>query len=302
MKTGQIFWGVFLLTLGALFLLVRNDIVYIDFSFVWDLWPLVFVFWGLSLLAKDTIFKPVTTVLFALLLAVFIIGSISDLSDMRFNSEEWKSSTTYDSETFSEPYVEGIETASLQISAGAGVFILNGTTEELISGKHRGGLFNIQLNKTLSDENADIRIEFNDSDSNPIKDNFKNKLELKLNPEPFWEIDLEIGAAKTDFDLHELKLKELNIKTGASKTRLKLGSRVEMLDVDIEMGAASLEILIPSEAGCQITGEMVMMIKNINGFSKNDSNNYITENFEKAENKILIDIQGGVSTIKVNRY
>ena len=69
MKSGQLFWGFLLLCVGALFLLVRYDVIINDFGFVWDLWPLVFILWGAMIIFKKGIARSVLSSVFGLFFA-----------------------------------------------------------------------------------------------------------------------------------------------------------------------------------------------------------------------------------------
>jgi hypothetical protein len=47
---------------------------------------------------------------------------------------------------------------------------------------------------------------------------------------------------------------------------------------------------------------MLLIAKDLDEFIQKDSDYYITENYERAENKIIIDIEGGVAAFEVKRY
>jgi len=72
MKTKQLFWGFFLLTLGSIFLVDKFTFIPLDWNFVWDLWPLALVFWGISVLTKSTSFKPFVSALFGIFIGIML--------------------------------------------------------------------------------------------------------------------------------------------------------------------------------------------------------------------------------------
>ena len=76
MKSGQLFWGFFLLTLGALFLLTKYDILYTSFDFVYNIWPFIFVFWGALVIFKNSLVRPVISAVFGVFLAMLLFGFI----------------------------------------------------------------------------------------------------------------------------------------------------------------------------------------------------------------------------------
>lgn len=301
MKTGQLFWGFLFLTLGTLFFLVNYDLIFIDWSIIWDIWPLLLIFWGISIIAKETKIKPVLSVLFGVLIGFLIYGTINNffgnfdiLCDDNYTGDEIN--------TYVEDYDPAIEEASLLVKGGVGTFRIQDPTSSLFRGIS-SGVFNDYSYRIFGSSNhRRIELSQDEYEINPFQERIENRLNIKLNKAPEWNLDLRIGAAKAYFDLSPYKVTKLTYKTGATKTKIKLGARSEKAEVNIEMGAAALEILVPREVGCKLTGDMVLVSKKINGFIKKDSGYYITENFERVDKKITIDIEGGVSTLKVERY
>ena len=301
MKTGQLFWGFLFLTLGTLFFLVNYDLIFIDWSIIWDIWPLLLIFWGLSIIAKETKIKPVLSVLFGVLVAFLIYGTIHNF----FGNFDIYCDDNYTGDeinTYVEDYDPAIEEASLLVKGGVGTFRIQDPTSSLFRGISSGVFSDYSYRIFGSSNHRRIELSQDEYEINPFREKIENRLDIKLNKAPDWNIDLRIGAAKAYFDLSPYKVTKLTYKTGATKTKIKLGARSEKAEVNIEMGAAALEILVPREVGCKLTGDMVLVSKKINGFIKKDSGYYITENFERVDKKIIIDIEGGVSTLKVERY
>ncbi|PKL88815.1 MAG: hypothetical protein CVV23_08355 [Ignavibacteriae bacterium HGW-Ignavibacteriae-2] len=300
MKTGQIFWGVLFVTIGSLILLQRYDIFIMDWSFVWDLWPVLLILWGLSIITKETFVKPIITVLIAFFIGAVLYGSVSNIVDGS-NNVLWQNDD-YDVRTFYEDYYENIKFADLKLSAGVGTFTIKDRTSRLIKGIAQGNIGEYTFNTYNNDDNTNINVEMNEADFNPFKNKTRNRLELQLNENTIWNLDLNLGAAKAYFDLTPFKVQNLSLKTGATKTKIKLGKEYNNTDVNIEMGAATLDIAVPKEAGCRLKGDMVLIIKDLKGFSKLDSGYYETDNFDSAAQKITINVNGGVSALDINRY
>ena len=68
------------------------------------------------------------------------------------------------------------------------------------------------------------------------------RLDLELSPEVPLLLDLEFGAARADLDLGGLAIRELNVETGASDTRIEVSmpNPVELELASFEAGAANL--------------------------------------------------------------
>lgn len=52
LKTGSIFWGLFLLGLGVLFLLANFDVI--DYGSIWKFWPVLIIVIGVKLVFEHT--------------------------------------------------------------------------------------------------------------------------------------------------------------------------------------------------------------------------------------------------------
>ncbi|MEJ5351098.1 MAG: DUF5668 domain-containing protein [Melioribacteraceae bacterium] len=299
MKSKQLSWGFFLVTLGALFLLTKYNFITSDFSFVWDIWPLIFVIWGLMVIFKNSLIRPILSALTGIYLAVMIYGIIVNT----FSNFEWYH---YDKnelrDTYSEEYDNTIKYAELNFKSGAGFFEIAEPTDKLILGKSYGNWADYELNTTKSDSISYIDFDLEKNTINFPNSKIGNKLIMHLNEIPEWDLSLEFGAAKARFDLTSYKIKNVRLKTGASNVVLKLGGKSDLTDVEIEMGVAKIKIYIPKESGCRLEGDMVLMSRDLDGLKKIDSNLFETPNYENAQKKISIKINGGVSSFKLVRY
>lgn len=303
MKTKQLFGGLFFLSMGVVFLLEKYTSFCIDYLRIDDLWPLFLVFLGLIIMFRESKFKPYLSalggVLLGLVVYAFFAGVFSfiddEIDDIKFSSSH-----------YSESYSPDIKTCNLNIEGGMGKFIIKSSTDDLITAKSYGyfGNYDFTVNKGSDYADIDLTPESNHVNFPGFNKSKKSRIEVKLNTAPIWNISLKTGASDSYFDLSEFKVKECLIETGASHSKIKLGDLLDEAKVDVQMGAASLEILIPSSVGCKIDGEMVLMSRDINGFTKhkNGESYYISDNYETATKKIFINVEGGVSSIKVDRY
>lgn len=301
MKSGQLFWGLFLLTIGALFLMTKYDVIYSDFGFVWDLWPLIFILWGAIVIFKNSLVRPVISALFGIFLAVMLFGIFTNIFSGFGFSYNFSDKESF-SESFLEEYNDSIGYADFHLNSGAGTFVLGRTSEKLIEGEAYGTFAEYDFISDIQDSSAYIEFSLHKRHFNFFDGKLKNQLDIALSENPIWNFNLDFGAAKGRFDLSPFKVRNVDINTGASNVKLKLGDRMDSTDVDIEMGAASLRIEIPENSGCQIRGEMVLMSRSLPGFNKIGKGYYETADFENAAKKIFIRIDGGVASLKVSRY
>ncbi len=299
MKTGQIFWGILFVTIGGLILLSRFDIVDVDWYFVWDLWPLLLILWGLMIITKDTIAKPFITIVIAFFFGTIIYGTVANIVSDSSYDEYWDED--FEVRKFSEDYDPAIEFADLTLSGGIGTFTIHDRTSKLIRGYAKGDLGQLDFRHHQSENKAFVEIDLDKKDWRMFEGSSKKLLEVELNRNPVWELDFNLGAAKSDFDFSPFKVSRLELNTGATKTKIRLGDQYSDTKVQIQMGAAALNLLVPRESGCRLEGEMALMAKDFDGFTKKNGF-YVTSNYDDAVNKIDIKVSGGVSSLEIKRY
>ena len=300
MKTGQLFWGTFLSVLGIIILMVKFDLLYVNWEFVWDMWPFIFIIWGLSVIFKNTKFKPVSAVLSGLFVAVFVYGIFFDITDSVSVMEEFDDRGY--SREFSKDIDSNITYANLEVDLAVGSFYIRKSTDNLIYGRSRGTMADYSLETDYKDSTVWIKIDNEDQKIKVLGKPAANKLELKLNDRPEWDIRVNLGAARTYLDLTPFNVGNLVLNAGAANIKVKLGSQSETTYVNVNMGAAGLELLIPKSSGCKITGDMFLVAKDLEGFNRKENGYYLTENYDTAEKKVLVDFDSGVSSLKIKRY
>ena len=302
LKNGQLFWGFFFFTVGILFLLEKKDYIILDFEAIWSYWPILLILAGLSIMFKGTFIKPIIAVISGALLGFFIFSSFATLyNTVNFSDNDFENSS-YKYSTFSEEYRDSSSDATLRLSAGVGKVKIEGIAEQLLEGYSSGFLNSYNLHTTRKFDRTIVKLDYEPHNIKLFKRGSKNILNLSLNNNPRWNMKLEFGAAKADLDLSEYKIDNFSLHTGASSTKLKFGEKTDMINAHIEMGAALLKIYIPKNSGCEIKSDMILISKDFEDFSKISKGHYISDNYEDSDNKIFIEFDGGVSSLKILKY
>lgn len=298
MKTGRIFWGTLLVLVGVLLFLDRANILNLEWHHVWRFWPLILILWGIAVLVKNPTFKWIAAVLSALLVALFISGFIGfGLLDF-----SWQRDMAAMDQEFTEPFAGTIRKASFSLEAAAGTFVVEDTTQQLVEASVHSSIGKYRLERSGEGEVVNVRLSREEKRVHLRSGRMKNRVEVKLNANPLWDMDFDVGAAQCDLDLTPYKTERVKIDAGAASVRLKLGTLAPDTRVDIDAGASSLKIAVPESAGCEIEVDAGLSSKSFPGFEKMKSGTYRTEDFEAAGHKIYISVDAGVSSIKVARY
>lgn len=304
MKHHNIFWGGVLVVIGILLLLSRLDVFSIDWWAIGRLWPFLLVFWGVSILPVNGMYKVAATLMLAgAFVLVYLNMPERERKTKDFNiSYEWDeddTTGTFTGQLFTQPWEDGVEEASLRLNAAAGAFRLGGTTGELIVGKEEGNhaRYNYKVERTGNKANITIREEGGRRQPRNRSSDFS----IMLNPQPMWKFRFDIGAADFDFDLKEFRVSNVDIDAGASSIKLKIGDKQPETKIGINAGASSIYIEIPENAGCVLTGSTVLSSRDLNGFDKISKGKYQTPGFDEAGQKIYVKVDAAVSSFEIRR-
>lgn len=306
MKASHIFWGLLFVGLGALALINNFTNIVMDWSTIWKLWPLTIVLIGLSILVKHQYGKSIIAGLAAIVLALAIFASFKTATNF-FNHDfnivfGDDADAEFTTSEFTEQFDPKLQFATLNFDAGAGSFNILKTTENLIDTKAEGVKHNFNLTRFDTDSSTNIDLTMRQKSVFRFGKNYKNNVEVALNPNPVWDLNFNVGAASMDFDLSEIKTRQIDVDMGAASIRLKIGALYPETKINIDAGASSINIFVPKESGCKIVTDGALSSKHFSEFTKIDTDNYVTENFDQAANKIYIEIDCGVSSISVERY
>lgn len=312
MKMKNLFWGFLFITLGILILL--NNFTSISFYWInfWKLWPVFLILLGTSFLFKQPLLRGLLVSLTAIALAVSLFvtvvsgwrvlddkivvnfGEGIEISDEDFDDWEVKN--------FYEDYKLQIEFASLHFKAGGGAFTLADTSSYLVEAEAKGFKEDFTLSRSDNENESSIHFTKERTRFSITKGKIKNRINFKLNPNPVWNLDFDLGAASTELDLRPFKVKEAIFDVGAAFLKIKLGDLNDSSFIRIDAGASSIEIEVPESSGCEIKTDVSLSSKKFRDFNKIKNDLYRTENFDTSDKKIFIDIDSGVSSIRVSRY
>lgn len=309
MKTKHIFWGLLFISLGLLVLFYNLNLIYFDLSNVWRYWPLVIILWGVSYFTKNTVVKALIAGSAAVILAITLFAAFNSsfyffnnafsIHDSDFNFDESSGANT---SSYFETFDSNIKNAEFDFKAGAGSFLINDSTDDLISALTHGYKDDYELTRNDEDNNTIVKMKM-------LKRHFtfgdghnKNQVGIKLNTIPVWDLNFDIGAASINFDLSKFKTRNINLNTGAASLKLKIGDKIDSSEIYIKAGASNIDIQVPASSGCEIKTKTALSSRNFDGFEKMDSNLYKTDNFDSAKKKIYINLETGISSLHVSRF
>ena len=314
MKFRNIFWGMILILLGILFILQNFNVIDIQWYSLWQLWPAFLILWGVSILPANNWVKTILVAIVLTASAYLMINRPVD-KDLHWLHHHFDKEYSYDDEEedydysdenlrqdFHIAYEDSVSSAIINLDMAAGSFYIRDTSNYLLNFSKSGSMGKYTYSIKRTGDKAKINIKRVGEELFRNNHHADHDVSLTLNQEPVWSMNLDVGAAKVDFDLTRFKVKKIDLDGGASSIKIKLGDLLPKSYVNIDAGASEIVIKVPQSAGCDLHLSSVLSGKTITGFEKIDQGHYRTDNFDTAENKIFISMDAAVSSYKITRY
>ncbi len=303
MKVSHIFWGTLFIALGLLILLNNYTVIDFAWSNLWQLWPIVIVLLGVSMLVKQKFGRIIIATLGGAFIALIIFATFqSTVSFVKGDFEIVVDDTNdedYNVTEYSEAFDSSITKGILNVNGGAGVFIIDSTTNDLVYVRSKSTDNNIVVLNTVEDGVGKVEVNMKKSRFHLGKVSRKTKVDIALNDKPVWDLNFNMGAASIDLDLTRFKVHNLDVDMGAAKLKVTLGSLSDETNVSIDAGASKIEINIPEDVGAELKIDDVLSTTNIQGFQRIKSGLYRSSGFEEADKKVYLNIDCGVSSIEI---
>ena len=301
--------------IGGIFLLENFDIIDFSWRYVWRFWPVILILIGVNILFKNS--KSQTGIIVTAVITVITLGLLTykGLEKHRDNESKWSWNNSDDKNNdadsadvitdanYSEEFDAKYQFATLNIKGGASKFVIKSASDKLFEANLNQSKSRYYLKKTEVD--SAVTLNFNSkgnrSEYSLNGDDF-NEINMMLNAQPVWNINLTMGAGEIDFDLVDYKTKNISLKGGAAAFKVKVGDLYNDINVNAETGLAEIVIEVPETSGCRIKASTGLSSKDFKGFKKMKDDSYETSNYNEAPNKINISLKGGLSDFNVDRY
>jgi hypothetical protein len=264
MRRDQLIWGVVLLLLGSLMLANAMGLRLPNGNQIMDLfWPVLLLLAG----------------------AWVLIGVF-----FRANIETENASID----------LQGASSADVKINHGAGELKIHSGANagELAHGSFSGGL---DHKAKLNGDRLEVKMRpVNDFIKFPFfGPNSQINWDLALNANIPMALNLNLGANKSDIDLSDMNITDLDLDTGASDTKITLPARGRFR-ADLDLGAASLEVIVPDGLSARIRASIGAADLKVDEtrFPRSGST-YQSPDFDSATNAVDMSIDAGAASIRV---
>jgi hypothetical protein len=262
MRRGELLWGGLLVLLGAMFLLRTAGLIAGD---VWGwFWPLAVIVFGVWILLEG-------------------LAPRRDFASL---------------ERFSVP-LQAARGASLSLSHGMGHVELSAGADP---GDFLTGAIGMGMNHSsrLIGDKLEVKVEAGPSFI-PFVGPEGGTWRYRLNPDVPTSIKIEAGASRLDLELTDLLVSYFSFSGGAANLNLKLPARVANTLVDIEAGAATIDLAVPPgvAARIRVKGVGSLHIDEMR-FPRRDGGIYQSADYDSASHRAEVNLDGGATSITIH--
>lgn len=153
-------------------------------------------------------------------------------------------------------------------------------------------------------QNADISIGPNKE--SVFKENHSKKTStvttVKLNKLPIYNIDIKSGISNVDLDFKELKVKTLNLQSGATSIKLRFGDLVDTTWIKINSGFSRIAIQFPRESMAFVEAESALSANKLVNFKDLHNGKYEFRPDNFSGKVVMIEFEGALSSFQITNY
>jgi hypothetical protein len=267
------------------FLIADNFLNLPNLDSIWMYWPILLIAWGLSVIFTNenhrsrVCFNTATDGI----KTGFVLGD-AEPQHYHLIRELWPSTIS------GQAYIE----------FSAGILDLSGVTDQFFEGEILTSmgepriLYKAESQAVFQMIQSGIRVKnLND---------VPNRWELKFTKHIPLAFKVEANAGKANLDFREHRLTRLELEGNAGRFDVTLGDREKNVELDIECNAGRAEVVIPKNAGVELTGECALgsfefkggTLENVSGVRR-------TIGFDDALVKIKIMYEANASSLTIRR-
>jgi hypothetical protein len=288
---GRIAFGLVLVFIGLVYLAQSTGWINVNINFDWwKLWPLLIIFWGLSMLGGRHWLSG--TIGIAIVVAILVMVGL-----LIFNSNTTTNAPA--SKTISIAKDAAVTAATVDIKAGAGKLTVGSSTDQLVSGTFESNATSLTTSSTVNATTQAVELKEESYNWHGFG-NLKNDLNIKLNKDLPIKLSVDSGASDINLDLKDILAEAVDIDTGASSMKLELGDKTTTSTLNIDAGASSLNLSLPKTLGAKLMLDTGLSSKDLPDFKKIDEKNYESENYNSTDKKLNITLKMGVSSLNIN--
>lgn len=300
-RRGGLVGPVILISAGVLFLL--NNFGVLDWS-VWltllRLWPVLLIAIGLDILIGRRSW--LGSALVALLLVGVLVAAVAG----GIRPSTVNAAGQVDRTETVRMELKGAKQADVEIEFGAGELILGALPAD--SGDLLAGTVELsrdeKLNQSQSTTNGRARASIQSNKNWSVGFDVSNapdkQWDLALNRDVPLSLNLKTGVGKSNLDLTQLKLTQVDLNGGVGDVTMKLPAQGRF-SVSVDGGVGQITFILPESLAARITLEGGLGGSEIPASFEKRDRVYTSPGFSSAQDRVEINVDGGIGRIVVRQ-
>jgi hypothetical protein len=304
----RVFEGLGTIVFGLI--LLGNTTGYISWSVWWvfiTLWPALVIALGLAILGKglgQAWLRILATLVVWLTLAYAVSASWTGASVAPRPVGVWMR-TGGAAFSYSEP-VGNAKNATLNLRGGAGeIVVTEGGELVTVRGTSPFGTPSFATKRSGDSAVVDVGLGNPDRGVVVMPGMVGSRMDVRLSGDVLWDALLETGATTLDADLSHVRVRDLEIKTGASSVVVKLGevpSGTDTSSVLVKAGVSSVTILLPRDAAARVDAKNGLAATDVRGGLQRVGGSWETPGYSSASKAWNIQTEAGIGSVTVDTY
>ncbi len=298
--------GIWLVFAGLVFLLHNMKVIDFNFYGIINLWPLILVSIGISLLLQGRTYSKYIVIASNIILCgiIFYKGITSkDTFYDRLGNIEVNTGDDIEgpfTQVVSQDLSEDTETAKLTINGGAAKYNFSAGKDSslILDAKTAQATASLNL-QSKGEKNVSMEL------TSKMKNNKYNNslIEVALNSKPVWNLEFNVGAAAITGDFKHMRIGKLEVNSGASSLNLHLPKPSDgVCDIEVNTAASKVILYLPKGAACQVETDALFSNNKYEDVDVVKDDVRKSKNFDQETNKYDIKVRGAANSLSILRY
>jgi N-terminal domain of toast_rack, DUF2154 len=196
--------------------------------------------------------------------------------------------------------LENAQSVHAKLRMGAGELILTGGADALMEADFSYNVadWEPEVNYEVGGDAGELSVEQGGGEGVTGGD-ARNEWDLRLNDDVPIDLEVEMGAGESDFDLDSLTLTGLDLQMGAGRTTVDLrGDYDRSIDASIQGGVGEATVRLPSGIGVRVNAEGGIGQINAEGLQR-QGETYVNDAYGESDVTLDVDVEGGVGRINL---
>jgi len=310
-RSTSVVFPLLLIGFGSLLLLWRWLPYFDPWPVLWKYWPLLLILIGAGILFDRTqrrndpegapaipVGSTIGTVLFLLIIAYLLWHGRA------FYRHDWMNSpvgaASHEHETQSVD-LKGAKAARVVVHMPSGMLYIQGGADQLMQADFYQGAAWSAPSVDYHVDNAFGTLTIDQQSASEFVGHSDNTWRLKLTNEVPLELNVDLGAGRSDLNLSKIDLTRLQLNIGAGQANVDLtGERSKDLQAQIHGGVGEAIVRLPKSVGVVADVHGGLGAIDVHGLKEEDGR-YVNATYGKSPNTLHLTVEGGIGLIRLEQ-